>query len=89
MYIKTAVRYHCVHNTEKCYISQDSIAGIRKLKTGVPVVAQQKQIRLGTMRLQVRSLASLIRLRIQHCHELQCRSKTRLRSGVAVAVEVP
>ena len=26
---------------------------------GVPVVAQQKQIRLGTMKLQIRSLASL------------------------------
>ena len=25
-------------------------------------------------------------LRIQHCHELQCRSRTQLGSGVAVAV---
>jgi len=30
--------------------------------------AQQKQIRLGTMRLQVRSLASLSGLRIWRCH---------------------
>ena len=36
-------------------------------------MAQQKQIQLGTMRLQVRSLASLSGLRIQHCHELWCR----------------
>ena len=40
---------------------------------GVPVVAQQKQIQLGTMRLQVRALASLSGLRIQHCCELWCR----------------
>ena len=38
------------------------------------------------MRTQVRSLASLRGLRIQHCRELWCRSKTWPRSGVAVAV---
>ena len=53
---------------------------------GVPVVAQQKQIQLGTMRLQVRSLALLSGLRIQHYHELWCRSQTWLGSRVAVAV---
>ena len=53
---------------------------------GVPVVAQQKRIRPGTMRLQVRSLASLSGLRIQHCCEPWRRSQTRLRSGIAVAV---
>ena len=37
--------------------------------SGVPVVAQQKRIRLGTMRLHVRSLALLIGL---SC-ELWCR----------------
>ena len=36
----------------------------KKKKKGVPVVAQRKCIRLGTVRLQVRSLASLSRLRI-------------------------
>ena len=40
---------------------------------GVPIVVQWKQIRPGTMRLQVWSLASLRGLRIQHCHELWCR----------------
>ena len=30
-----------------------------KMSPGVPVVAQQKQIRLGTLRFRVRSLASL------------------------------
>ena len=38
------------------------------------------------MRLQVRSLALLGGLRIQHCRELWCRSQMRLRSCVAVAV---
>ena len=38
------------------------------------------------MRTQVRSPASLSGLRVQRCCELCCRSQTRLRSGVAVAV---
>ena len=59
----------------------------KKKNVAVPVVGQWKQIRLGTMRLQVQSLASLSGLKIRHCRELWCRSKTRLRSGVAVAVE--
>ena len=42
---------------------------------GAPVVAQQKRIQLGTMRLWVRSLALLSGLRIQHCCELWCRSQ--------------
>ena len=36
--------------------------------------------------MQVRSLALLIGLNIQCCHELQCRSQMRLGSLVAVAV---
>ena len=40
---------------------------------GVPVVAQWKRTELGTMRTQVRSLASLSGLRIRHCRELWCR----------------
>ena len=36
--------------------------------------------------MQVRSLASLSGLRIQHCRELWCRSQAWLGSGVAVAV---
>ena len=50
------------------------------------MVVQQKRIQLGTMRLQVRSLASLSGLRIWHCLELWYRSQTWLRSGVAVIV---
>ena len=49
-------------------------------------MVQRKQIPLGTMTLQVRSLASLGGLRIRHCCELWCRSQTWLGSGIAVAV---
>jgi len=48
--------------------------------------AETKGIQLGTMRLQVQSLASLTELRIWHCHELWCRLQMQLRSRVAVAV---
>ena len=40
---------------------------------GVPIVAQRKKIRLGAMRLWVRSLAPLIGLMIWRCHVLWCR----------------
>ena len=53
---------------------------------GVPVVAQWKGIRLGTMRLRVQSLASLSGLRIRRCRELWYRLQTRLESRVAVAL---
>ena len=49
-------------------------------------MAQQKQTRLGTMRLWVQSLASLSGLRILHCHELWCRSQMWLGPGVTVAL---
>ena len=52
----------------------------------VPVMAQQKRIRLRTMRFQVRSLASPSELRIWCCRELWCRSQMRFRSHIAVAV---
>ena len=57
-----------------------------KDECGIPIVAQQKQIQLGTMRLWVLSLASLSGLRIRHCRELWCRSQMWLRSLVAVAL---
>ena len=43
-------------------------------------------MRLRTMRLCVRSLASLRGLRIWHCHGRWCRSQMQFGSGVAVAV---
>ena len=45
-----------------------------------------KQIQLGTMRFQVRSLASLSGLRIRFCRGLWCGSQTQLGSGIAVSV---
>ena len=57
-----------------------------KLKYVVSVVVQQKRIRLGTMRLWVRSLALLRGLRIQHCRELWCKLQIWLRSCISVAV---
>ena len=51
-------------------------------------MVQQKGIQLGTMRLQVRSLASLNGLRIWCYHELWCRLQMQLRSSMAVAVAV-
>ena len=51
-----------------------SIIKAFKICSGVPVLAQQKQIRLVSMRTQVRSLASLSGLRIRHCCKLWRRS---------------
>ena len=62
------------------------VKSLKNTLTGVPIVEQQKQIRLGTMMLWVRSLASLSGLRIQRCYELWCRSQTWLGSHVAVAL---
>ena len=52
---------------------------------GVPM-AQQKEIGLVTMRLQVHSVASLSGSRICRCRELWCRLQTLLGSEVAMAV---
>ena len=60
--------------------------GLRIRLHGVPIMAQWRRIQLGTMRLWVRSLASLSGLRIWGCRELWYRSQTLLRSGIAVAV---
>ena len=56
------------------------------LEQGVPIAAQWKSTQLVSMRMQVQSLALLSGLRIWHCHEWWCRSQTRLRSDIAVAV---
>ena len=59
---------------------------IQTVKSRVPVVAQQKQIRPGTMRSGVRFLASLIGLSIPCCWELWCRSQMRLGSGTLLCL---
>ena len=48
------------------------------------MATQWKQIQLVSMKMRVRSLASLSGLRIQHCRELWCRSPPQLGSGIAV-----
>ena len=60
---------------------------IKNEALGVPVVAQQKRIRLGTMKLRVRSMASLSGFRIWRCHELWCRSTAV--APIAIAWEPP
>ena len=57
-----------------------------KPHSGVPIMAQQKGIWLGTMRFRVQSLALISGLRIQHCRELWCSLQTQLRSRVAMAM---
>ena len=52
---------------------------------GVPIVAQQ-WFPLGTIRLQIQSLALLSGLKIWRCHKLQARWQTQLESHIAVAV---
>ena len=61
-------------------------AVLKSTCVGVPTVAPQKGIRLGTMKLQVQSLALLSGSRIWCCHELWCRLQMRLGSRIAVAV---
>ena len=49
-------------------------------------MARWKRIQLGTMKLQVQSLALLSGLQICRGRELWCRLQMQIRSGVAVAV---
>ena len=51
---------------------------IKNAASEVPVLAQQKGIQLGTMRLRVRTLPSLSGLRIRCCRELWYRLQTGL-----------
>ena len=51
---------------------------VKNLTAEVPVVSQQSQTQLASMRIGVQSLALLSGLRIQSCHELWCRLQTQL-----------
>ena len=59
---------------------------LTKAPSGVPVLAQRK--RMTSTHEDVGSIPGLplSGLRLWHCHELWCRSQTRLRSGIAVPV---
>ena len=59
-----------IHKTKKEILFASTMMLVKKdIQIGFPVVAQWKQIQLGTMSLQVRSLALLSGLRIQCCCE--------------------
>ena len=51
----------------------------------MPIVTQRKQIRLGSMKTRVQSLALLTGSGIWHCHEVWDRSQRQLRSCMTVA----
>ena len=53
---------------------------------GVPAVEQRKRTQLGTMRLRVRSLASISGLRIWRCHELHQIAGCRLQAAAAAQI---
>ena len=57
-----------------------------KSNAGIPIVVHQKRIWLGTIELEVWSLASFSGLGIQCCCGLWCGSQARLGSGVAVVL---
>ena len=74
--------YHILKDTTQNIFLNE----IEDCKTGVPIVVQQKRIRLGPMRLQVRSLALLSGLTTRRCSELWCWSQMQHGSGIAVAL---
>ena len=57
-----------------------------KDQLGVPVWLGRLQISLVSMRMWVQSLAEISGLRMWHCYELWCRSKTQPGFGIAVTV---
>ena len=78
--------FPCSNNTQGEMGLPVLLPGIKKTKTGIPTVAQQKWIWLASMRMHVWSLASPSGLRIWCCCELWCRAQTWLRSDIAVTV---
>ena len=80
------MRHSPVFWTILCSLLVLSFLAIKNGNMGVPIVAQWKQIRLVSMRMQVQSLALLSGLGILCCCELWCKSHTQARSCFAVAV---
>ena len=80
---------NCLEDLAEDWNKNEGIKGKLKLENeGAPVMAQQKQIRLVSMRMRVRSLVlpSGWGMGIWLCCELWCRLQMQLGSGVAVAV---
>ena len=72
--------------TSGCFLSKCPITFIKEAPEEFPLWLSRLWTWLVSMRRRVLSLTSLSGLRIQHCHELWCRSQTRLRSQVAAVV---
>ena len=85
IYFNSKEVFHIVSLGEH-QLQQQLFSPVKNHRIRVPIVAQWEQIQLVSMRMWVRSLALLSGLGIWHCHELWCRSQTRLGSHVAVAV---
>ena len=82
-----------VSNAQRMNMSKVHMSQLQGAPTGqiwnnldFPVVAQGVKNLLVNVRMQIQSPALLSGLRIRRCCELWCRSHTRLRSGVSVAV---
>ena len=70
------------------YLLLGLLLGLKYIRINdrVSIVAQWVKSDTVSTQIWIQMLASLSGLMIQHCHELQCRSQTRLGSCVAVAV---
>ena len=81
------ILYRSLLSIQQNYVSKSNVHTlIKKCFIGVPIMAQRKRIQLVTVRLWVRSMASLSGLRIRcHC-ELWCRLQMQLGSGIVMAV---
>ena len=86
MHVSKPNKLHTINVSNLVYDSYTSVKLFWNYLQGVPFVAQQKQIWLVSMRVQVRSLALLSRSGILCCCELWCRSQMRFRSHVTVSV---
>ena len=85
--IVTKVNNNTVLHTRKLLRVDIKNSHHKKKKTHViHVMAQQLANLLGSMRMQVQSLALLGGLMIQHCPALWCSLQIQLGSGIAVAV---
>ena len=70
----------------QCELEIYSIPTLKMQEQEFPLWLSGLRTHIVSLRMGVPSLASLSRLRIQHCHKLQSRLQTQLGSGVAVAV---
>ena len=85
LWILRGFKYSAYNLWEFRYLNV-SLSILQNRQTGIPIVAQWKQIRLVSMRTKVWFLASLSGSGIRCCFELRSRSQTGLGSCVAVAV---